>query len=322
METNKGAGSGVILGAGGVVTNYHVVDGASSVTVQFADQRTAPAQVVRADRRRDLALLAVPTTEAPVALGETEGLQPGAPLLAVGYPRPDALGARSASVTRGVFSGLWRAPDDVWFVQTDTAVNPGNSGGPLVDAQGRVVGIVTARVPGAEGLNRAVAANEVRVFLASADNPPPPPPPAAPTATPRPGPRQELFQAFDAILAVHQANRDRLGTAYGSFRAGKVSPTAFAAEVDYQISARSLTRREASALLARTGGDPALSNLVTEFMASMDLSVKYVQDERAMLARGVPRTDEAAWKRFEEQGNVSTARFEAFKKRYDAVPRG
>ena len=89
VETNKGAGSGVVLGAGGVVTNYHVVDGASSVTVQFADQRTAPAQVVRVDRRRDLALLAVPTTEAPVPLGETEGLQPGAPLLAVGYPRPD-----------------------------------------------------------------------------------------------------------------------------------------------------------------------------------------------------------------------------------------
>jgi hypothetical protein len=90
-------------------------------------------------------------------------------------------------------------------------------------------------------------------------------------------------------------------------------------EVDYQISARSLTRQEAAALLARTGGDPSLSNLVTEFTASMDLSVKYVQDERAMLVRGVPRTDEAAWKRFEEQGNVSAARFEAFKKRYDAL---
>ena len=124
------------------------------------------------------------------------------------------------------------------------------------------------------------------------------------------------------MLAVHQTNRDRLGTAYGSFRAGKLTPAAFAAEVDYQISARSLTRQEAASLLARTGGDPALSNLVTEFTASMDLSVRYVQDERAMLARGVPRTDEAAWKRFEEQGNLSTARFEAFKKRYDAVPRG
>ena len=146
--------------------------------------------MVRVDRRRDLALLAVPTTEAPVPLGETEGLQPGAPLLAVGYPRPDALGARSATVTRGVFSGLKRAPEDVWFVQTDAAVNPGNSGGPLVDAQGRVVGIVTAGVSGAEGLNLAVGANEVRVFLASGDNPPPRrPPPPAPTAAP-PGPRR------------------------------------------------------------------------------------------------------------------------------------
>jgi hypothetical protein len=183
------------------------------------------------------------------------------------------------------------------------------------------VGIVTGSVPGAEGLHYAVAANEVRVLLASGDNPPPPPPPPAPTATPLPGPRQQFFQSFDSILAVHQANRDRLGTAYGTFRAGKMTPAAFAAEVDYQIRARSLTRQEASALMARTGGDPALSNLVTEFMASMDLSVKYVQDERAMLTRGVAPSDEAAWKRFEEQGNVSAARFEAFKSRYDALHR-
>ena len=83
------------------MTSFHVVDGASSVTVQFPDQRTAPAQVVRVDRRRDLALLAVATSEAPVALGETEGLQPGGPLLAVGYPLPDVIGARSATVARG-----------------------------------------------------------------------------------------------------------------------------------------------------------------------------------------------------------------------------
>jgi hypothetical protein len=207
--------------------------------------------VVRVDRRRDLALLAVETRELPLTLGETEGLQPGAPLLAAGFPRSSVIGARSATVTRGAFSVLWRSPDDIWFVQTDAALNPGNSGGPVVDAQGRVVGIATFIIPGAEGLNYAVAANEVRVFLASGDNPPPPPPPPAPTAAPRPGPRQEFFQAFDAVLAVHQANRERLGTAYGNFRAGRMTPAAFAAEVDYQISARSLTRREASALLTR-----------------------------------------------------------------------
>ncbi|HEX2325656.1 MAG TPA: trypsin-like peptidase domain-containing protein, partial [Chloroflexota bacterium] len=149
VETSKGAGSGVILGAGGVVTSHHVVDGASSVTVRFADQRSAPAQVVRVDRRRDLALLAVETREAPLALGETEGLQPGTALLAVGFPRSLEIGARSATVTRGVFSALWRSPEDSWFVQTDAAVNPGNSGGPVVDAQGRVVGIVTFGVKGA-----------------------------------------------------------------------------------------------------------------------------------------------------------------------------
>jgi S1-C subfamily serine protease len=318
VETSKGAATGVILGAGGVVTSHHVVDGVSSVTVRFADQRSAPAQVVRVDRRRDLALLAVETREIPLTLGETEGLQPGASLLAAGFPRSAVIGARSATVTRGAFSSLWRSPDDIWFVQTDAALNPGNSGGPVVDAQGRVMGIATFNVPGSEGLNYAVAANEVRTFLSSTDNPPPPP---APTATPRPSPRQQFFQAFDAVLAVHQANRDRLGTAYGNFRSGKMTPAAFAAEVDYQITARSLTRQEAISLIARTGGDPALTNLVADFVTSMDLSVQFVQTERAMLTRGVARTDEASWKALEAQGNVSTARFETFKQRYDALRR-
>jgi Trypsin-like peptidase domain len=218
IETNKGRGSGVVLGAGGVVTSYHVVDGASSVTVQFADQRSAPARVVRVDRRRDLALLAVETRETPLALGDTERLQPGGTLMAVGYPRSSVIGSRSATITRGAFSALWRSPDDVWYVQTDAAVNPGNSGGPLVDAQGRVVGIVTFGLQGAEGLNYAVAANEVRVFLASADNPPlpPPPPPPAPAppapappaapapAVPQPSPAVETLQRYYELVNGRQ----------------------------------------------------------------------------------------------------------------------
>ena len=319
VETDKGTGSGVVLGAGGVVTSYHVVEGAARVTVRFADQRSAPAQVVRVDRRRDLALLAVPTTEAPVPLGDTEGLQPGAPLLAVGYPLSSVIGSRSASVTRGAFSGLWRSGDDTWFVQTDTAVNPGNSGGPLLDGQGRVVGLVTFGVPQAVGLNYAVGANEVRVFLASGDNPPPPP---APTATPLPSPRQLFFREFDAVLAVHEANRNRLGVAYPGFRAGRLTPAAFAAEVSYQVTAREGTRQEGANLWYRAAGEPALTNLVAEFVTSMDLSVSFVQMERALLARGAQRTDDLAWKQVETQGDVAAARFDTFKVRYAALRRG
>jgi serine protease Do len=170
VTTNRGNGSGVILGPGGVVTSHHVVEGASRVTVRFPDRRSAPAQVVRTDRRRDLALLAVETVEAPAPLEEQEGLQPGAPLFGAGFSLSTVIGSSAATVTRGVYSGSWRSPDGVRFVQTDAALNPGNSGGPLVDAQGRVVGVVSFGVSRAVGLNYAVAAEEVRAFLAASDN--------------------------------------------------------------------------------------------------------------------------------------------------------
>jgi hypothetical protein len=301
------------------VTSHHVIDGATRVTVRFADQRSSPAQVVRIDRRRDLALLAVQTSEVPVALGDTEGLQPGAPLLGVGYPLASVIGSRTASVTRGSFSSLWRSPDDIWYVQTDTAINPGNSGGPLVDGQGRVVGLVTFRVSTAVGLNFAVAANEVRVFLASGDNPPPPP---APTATPLPSPRQLFFRDFDAVLVVHEANRTRLGVADASFHAGRLTPAAFSAEVSYQITARSVTRQEGANLWYRTAGEPALSNLVADFVTVMDLTIDFVQQERVLLARGAVRSDVLAWKQIESQGAIASARYDGFKVRYNAARRG
>jgi hypothetical protein len=206
--------------------------------------------------------------------------------------------------------------DDIWYVQADTAVNPGNSGGPLVDAQERVVGLVTFKVPQSVGLNFAVAANEMRVFLASGDNPPPPP------ATPLPSPRQLFFRELEAVLAVHEGNRTRLGAADASFHAGRLSPVAFSAEVSYQVTARSVTRQEGANLWYRTAGDPALSNLVADFVSAMDLSVDFVQQERVLLARGAVRTDVVAWKQIESQGAIASARFESFKVRYNAARRG
>ncbi len=167
VETSRGSGSGVILGAGGVVTSHHVVEGAARITVRFPDRRSSPAAVVRTDRRRDLALLGVETGETPAPLGDAEALQPGAPLFGVGFPLSTMIGSRAATVTRGVYSGQWRSQDGIRFVQTDAALNPGNSGGPLVDAQGRVVGVVSFGVARAVGLNYAVAAEEIRAFLAA-----------------------------------------------------------------------------------------------------------------------------------------------------------
>jgi S1-C subfamily serine protease len=170
IRTDLGSGSGVSLGRGRVVTNYHVVEGATIVNVRFADGRQEQLRVVRVDSRRDLALLETSFTELPAAsLRDERGLRDGESLLAVGYPRSDAIGARDPTVTRGILSGRWQSPQGVWHVQTDTPANPGNSGGPLADTQGNVVGLVTFGIRQAVGLNFAIASDEVRAFLSGGD---------------------------------------------------------------------------------------------------------------------------------------------------------
>jgi S1-C subfamily serine protease len=143
-------GSGVIVADGIVVTNNHVVNGASAVTISFGDQsgRTT-ARVLGTDATHDLAVLAVDTGGRPaIPLGSSGSLQLGDTVAALGYP----LGL-GTTATAGIVSGLDRTIDVqngqsvehlVGLLQTDAAINPGNSGGPLIDANGRLVGINTA----------------------------------------------------------------------------------------------------------------------------------------------------------------------------------
>jgi serine protease Do len=175
-ERRRASGSGVILDASGyVMTNYHVVQGARRVQVVLASRqtgasivkargKTVDASVVGVDEETDLALLKVNGVAlAPLPLGDSDALRPGQLVFAFGSP----LGLDN-TVTMGVVSAVGRQlePDDpMVYIQTDAPINPGSSGGPLVDANGRIVGINTlilSQGGGNEGLGFAAPSNIVR----------------------------------------------------------------------------------------------------------------------------------------------------------------
>ena len=155
----RGLGSGFIVSSDGIIlTNAHVVKDAKEVTVKLTDRRELPAKVLGVDEKTDIAVLKINAKNLPtVKIGDSKKLKPGEWVLAIGSP----FGFEN-SVTAGVVSALGRSlPDDsaVPFIQTDAAVNPGNSGGPLFDARGEVVGInsqIYSRSGGYQGVSFAI----------------------------------------------------------------------------------------------------------------------------------------------------------------------
>ncbi|NGM19306.1 trypsin-like serine protease [Roseomonas stagni] len=165
----RGGGSGVIVSPDGLVlTNSHVIAGSTRIEVTTAEGARFAATLLGDDPDTDLALLRAETAAAlPAAmLGESAGLRVGQVAIAIGNP----LGF-SSTVTAGVVSALGRTLagrggrpiEDL--IQTDAALNPGNSGGALVDARGAVIGVNTAMIGGAQGLCFAVAADTARLVL-------------------------------------------------------------------------------------------------------------------------------------------------------------
>ncbi len=155
----KGLGSGFIISSNGLVlTNAHVVREAKDVTVKLSDRREFNAKVLGIDTTTDIAVLKIDAHDLPIVrLGDPKGLEVGDPVLAIGAPY-----GLEQTATQGIVSAKGRSlPGDavVPFIQTDAAVNPGNSGGPLFDGTGSVVGInaqIYSRSGGFQGVSFAI----------------------------------------------------------------------------------------------------------------------------------------------------------------------
>jgi S1-C subfamily serine protease len=147
-------GSGVLIAPdeGLVLTNWHVVDGMNAPRVTFEDGLTAPARLVEFDRALDLALLKVPPQRrvAPV-WSDLASVRPGDEVFAVGCPRHLAF-----TVSRGIVSFVNRLVDGMRYLQTDLPINDGNSGGPVVNQRGELVGLMTFVYRRAQGLSFAL----------------------------------------------------------------------------------------------------------------------------------------------------------------------
>ena len=165
-EVQQNLGSGVVIDRGRklVLTNAHVIAGASEITLRLLDGREFPARLVGSDADFDLAVLSVEgNADLPeLSMGDSDGLLIGEPVIAIGNPF-----GFSHTVTTGVVSALHRtveAQDTLYtdFIQTDAAISPGNSGGPLLDITGRLIGINTAVHASAEGIGFAIPINKAR----------------------------------------------------------------------------------------------------------------------------------------------------------------
>lgn len=168
-QTQSGSGSGVIITSDGyIMTNFHVVDGSEAITVKLNDGKPYTAKLVGKDAQTDLAVIKIDAKNLKAAtFGDSSKLEVGDTALAIGNP----LGTENGSLTVGVISALNRVIAIENFsmnlIQTDAAVNPGNSGGALANIYGEVIGIVNAKTSavGIEGLGYAIPINEAKTVV-------------------------------------------------------------------------------------------------------------------------------------------------------------
>jgi len=169
-ETQEGGGSGIIIKEDGyIITNNHVVEGSKNIDVVLSNGKTYPAKIVGMDSKTDLAVIKIDANGLPAAeIGKSSELEVGELAVAIGNP----LGQEFAgSVTAGVISALNRSMNvqgrQYTLIQTDAAINPGNSGGPLVNRNGRVIGINTVKIgaTGIDGMGFAIPIDEAMPII-------------------------------------------------------------------------------------------------------------------------------------------------------------
>ena len=182
MQTQEveGIGSGFIINQEGyILTNYHVVKGAQEISVTLSNDVTTTAQVVNYDENQDVAMIKITdeSVEIPatVELGDSDSLQPGEEVIAIGTPLSTEL---SSTVTKGIISATSRSVAvesgvTMNLIQTDAAINAGNSGGPLVNTKGEVVGINSSKISGeaVEGIGFSIPINDIKDKIESLSKP-------------------------------------------------------------------------------------------------------------------------------------------------------
>ena len=182
MQTQEveGIGSGFIINEEGyILTNYHVVKGAQEISVTLSNDVTTTAQIVNYDENQDVAMIKITDESvkipATVELGDSDSLQPGEEVIAIGTPLSTEL---SSTVTKGIISATSRSVAvesgvTMNLIQTDAAINAGNSGGPLVNTKGEVVGINSSKISGeaVEGIGFSIPINDIKDKIESLSNP-------------------------------------------------------------------------------------------------------------------------------------------------------
>ena len=176
----EGIGSGFIINEEGyILTNYHVIQGAQEISVTLSNDVTTTAQVVNYDENQDVAMIKITdeSVEIPatVELGDSDALQPGEEVIAIGTPLSTEL---SSTVTKGMISATSRSVAvesgvTMNLIQTDAAINAGNSGGPLVNTKGEVVGINSSKISGeaVEGIGFSIPINDIKDKIESLSKP-------------------------------------------------------------------------------------------------------------------------------------------------------
>ncbi|MCY4436712.1 MAG: trypsin-like peptidase domain-containing protein [Chloroflexi bacterium] len=174
LFTDKGTGSGfTVSGSGLTITNAHVIADTDKVVAVSTNGEVCEAQLLAYDTGIDIAAIRVifPTPLTAIPLGDSDQARPGEEVIALGFPPTVGFHpGQQPTITRGIVSGK-RQQETTSYVQTDAAINSGNSGGPLVNLAGEVIGVNTFGIQNTENMAFAIASNEVQVWLASIAKP-------------------------------------------------------------------------------------------------------------------------------------------------------